>query len=1064
MAAEVKTDLKLLLECLKCHMGDVEVQRGTLLTTADVCSSSGDAQEYFRECGGINFVLNLLTSTEDVKLKIAALYMLGCACEKNVFSQKRLCTPAVFKFLYCQLISKWETSENLRRTSAFLLLCLVTNNGEGQNLARTSHCLEALLKLFRTLYPTNQPTSGSPDETWMDSNADQKRLDLWTTVTSTLCGCVNNPQNEENQLMCSSAAFPAAINIISKTKNPTVIRLLSSFLSLTIANNGSNQDRFAKLGGLEILVDLLHTTIEELLQQPDQDVIQAAVQLANVFVSCVTDCEQNHSRLVDLNLVPMLVQLLSMDFIESDVRLKVIITLGHLTEKCERSQRQLLESDGLSLLVHIMADNQDEEFNKAAMYLLTSCVDLVSCMEEESLNAGNGLSTSTKPKSADKRNKARAERETTLIQLRRLQPNAEDVPSGIAAPSGLQNNEPDPRAVTEVAPAVTSTNTNPSSLSSHKMSETTEDNVINELLRQLHEEKSTRERLENEKKAFEKREETRKRSKGEAKEMAEAITLELERQYKEQEHLETPRENQERDVEQRPKSVSPVKQLPSPAMKEVQQRLEALEKSLNDISSMGNQLAEQIAQAKERDQPTNNQDRPNSTADRFKTLSDFPPQTNEDRRENNPNRNQKVKSEQLHDRVNKYLRSLNDGTENVDKSQTMQTDAPLKSPNQTSLFRVPSCPVRRQHLGAARRIATDQQSLPIPNVIKMRGSESGLSHAEPSEEGTLYESDTESCVSGVTSLSAVTDTEMSMTASDMYLVKQAQSTHQMPSTSREHRTASSHPHILSPPSRPNRSFRVNYSSQTGATFTLPASTHQSDPTKPGVSRLGVGKDNSRESKVVYQFKGSQSDLSGISSLHGVPKCPGCAPPINRPLLNSRNFLYTLERSPHTCSEHRELHRLIKQDIHQRRMAKSSDISPESTRSTRSNIVRNLSSATRSRNRSPLSTASSFANKRDGQHREKTMSSISRRRRRRQEFTQEEIHNLINGVAKKGKHWNCILWAYTFAPGRTAVDLKDKYRRMQAQNYPGVLPLSPFASLKSFKRRQTRKIIDRTWRP
>ena len=37
---------------------------------------------------------------------------------------------------------------------------------------------------------------------------------------------------------------------------------------------------------------------------------------------------------MDLNLVPLLVQLMSMDFIESDVRLKVIITLGHLTEKC----------------------------------------------------------------------------------------------------------------------------------------------------------------------------------------------------------------------------------------------------------------------------------------------------------------------------------------------------------------------------------------------------------------------------------------------------------------------------------------------------------------------------------------------------------------------------------------------------------------------------------------------------------------------------------------------------------------------------------------------------------
>ncbi len=65
---------------------------------------------------------------------------------------------------------------------------------------------------------------------------------------------------------------------------------------------------------------------------------------------------------------------------------------------------------------------------------------------------------------------------------------------------------------------------------------------------------------------------------------------------------------------------------------------------------------------------------------------------------------------------------------------------------------------------------------------------------------------------------------------------------------------------------------------------------------------------------------------------------------------------------------------------------------------------------------------------------KSSTSISdvcdRPRRKRQEFSQDEIDNLITGVGKSGKHWNFILWSYKFKPGRTAVDLKDKYRRMQ----------------------------------
>ena len=40
----------------------------------------------------------------------------------------------------------------------------------------------------------------------------------------------------------------------------------------------------------------------------------------------------------------------------------------------ELSQRQLVESDGLGLIVHTMTGQQDEEFTKAATYLLHTCV------------------------------------------------------------------------------------------------------------------------------------------------------------------------------------------------------------------------------------------------------------------------------------------------------------------------------------------------------------------------------------------------------------------------------------------------------------------------------------------------------------------------------------------------------------------------------------------------------------------------------------------------------------------------------------------------------------------
>ncbi|KAL8194815.1 UNVERIFIED_CONTAM: hypothetical protein K2H54_036579 [Gekko kuhli] len=54
-----------------------------------------------------------------------------------------------------------------------------------------------------------------------------------------------------------------------------------------------------------------------------------------------------------------------------------------------------------------------------------------------------------------------------------------------------------------------------------------------------------------------------------------------------------------------------------------------------------------------------------------------------------------------------------------------------------------------------------------------------------------------------------------------------------------------------------------------------------------------------------------------------------------------------------------------------------------------------------------------------------------KRRTRKDFTSEEIDYLLDGVQKRGHHWNTILWAYPFQKGRTNVDLAKKYFKLQA---------------------------------
>ena len=54
------------------------------------------------------------------------------------------------------------------------------------------------------------------------------------------------------------------------------------------------------------------------------------------------------------------------------------------------------------------------------------------------------------------------------------------------------------------------------------------------------------------------------------------------------------------------------------------------------------------------------------------------------------------------------------------------------------------------------------------------------------------------------------------------------------------------------------------------------------------------------------------------------------------------------------------------------------------------------------------------------------------RRTRVPFSRQEEDDLIAGVRKLDKQWRHILAAYHFHPARTSVDLKDKYRLLEAK--------------------------------
>ncbi|XP_032710190.1 telomere repeats-binding bouquet formation protein 1 isoform X9 [Lontra canadensis] len=224
---EMKTDLNLLLECLKYQMDNPFSQKEALVTIFSICQQNSNAGVYFREIGGLMFVKNLAKSSKHSMVKEAALYTLGAVAEQNVYCQQTLCTSELFEDL-TWFLSNDDSNTNLKRMSVYVILVLVSNNRTGQTLVRETGCITVLTQLFRTVLSKYELNL-------LDENAFQS-YQLWSSVCSTLCVCVNNPQNDENQMLCCSL-FPHANDWLINCVKPEIIRPVCSFIGLTLANN-----------------------------------------------------------------------------------------------------------------------------------------------------------------------------------------------------------------------------------------------------------------------------------------------------------------------------------------------------------------------------------------------------------------------------------------------------------------------------------------------------------------------------------------------------------------------------------------------------------------------------------------------------------------------------------------------------------------------------------------------------------------------------------------------------------------------------------------------------------
>ncbi|XP_054864995.1 telomere repeats-binding bouquet formation protein 1 [Amphiprion ocellaris] len=375
----IKTDLSLLLECLKFQMKCPELQKQALLTIHSICEKREDNVDLLRQLGGVVFVHNLSkSSVVHSEVKETALFTLGTLAEANVYCKNSLCRKETFLDL-AGCLMKEDIPLTQKRVSVYLLFVLVADNKLGQTLAQTTGCLDILLDLFRTTYPLSTGAI-------LKLAGATQTYQLWTSVSSALCGCVNNPQNEEGQRICV-AAFPIIKVWLQQISLPRteIFQPICSFIAMTVANNSCVQESFSASEGLETLT----LALVRLASAADTSLLfcQLSVIISKTLSACITDNTTLASGLAQYGVVSHLFCLLASPHLDPEDRLSVLLTLGHCTEASEEHQSQLAQCGGLPLVITLLAEDTSEEVKKAATFVLQACKQATMCLGVDDLIA-----------------------------------------------------------------------------------------------------------------------------------------------------------------------------------------------------------------------------------------------------------------------------------------------------------------------------------------------------------------------------------------------------------------------------------------------------------------------------------------------------------------------------------------------------------------------------------------------------------------------------------------------------------------------------------------------------
>ncbi|XP_038595737.1 telomere repeats-binding bouquet formation protein 1-like isoform X3 [Tachyglossus aculeatus] len=358
---EAETYLDILLEYIKKQLDNVPVVKIALLSIVSICQENSNASVYFQDIGGLKLVRNLARSDAPNMLKEFALHALGALANSNVLCQQSLCTPELFDELMTFIVDE-KTSVNSQTVSISVLLNLVSKNSAGQMLLRETGCIPVLQKLFRE-------TLTKSEIDFFNASLKEKYF-LWNAVCNTLAAAVNNPQNKENQTICSSI-LPHVQTLLEARIQAEIIHPLCLLIGLTVAGNTPVKEFFISMGGLDVLADIFTNLAEDSRQNMPS--AKMAVSVTCVMGLCIAQNPPGSIILAKHQVVPKLLNFLFLANLNSDEKTSVLVTLRRCIESCEQNLILLLKNNGLKLIIDSFSASHNEIVGIIVSVVLQNC-------------------------------------------------------------------------------------------------------------------------------------------------------------------------------------------------------------------------------------------------------------------------------------------------------------------------------------------------------------------------------------------------------------------------------------------------------------------------------------------------------------------------------------------------------------------------------------------------------------------------------------------------------------------------------------------------------------------